>query len=530
MSDPRPENAGGGPVSRSPPDPPQIGTVDVTGAASSVSDPRATVAHVPAPPDDKAALPDVPGYEILGVLGRGGMGVVYKTWQIGLKRHVALKMIRAGSLADAEDLERFRAEAEAVARLQHPNLAVAFHPGGDLLACASGDQVVVWQTADGQPAAKLSVPGAFLRDLEFARDGQHLLASASSPDAVVVWAADTWREKLRQVTKDWQTESVQFWKDSDHLALRSQLSIVGQKEPRQRVRLFERYGKAAVAEFQARPGGLILGVHPSAQRVVVWNPNQTLSFWDFGAAAPATTLPLPAAFAQGKWAFSADGRFLACVGNPVGPKKVATPVVKVWTTAPVREIPIRQDWKDTSGATHLFLSPDGTRLLLLVVSGGSGPGSHRTQLWQWRLPDGQPLDEFNNKAAGQKGPFTCAAFSPDGRILALAGPPAIVLLDAERGTELRAPLKSHAADVSTLTFSPDGRRLVSGDQAGAVKIWDTATWQELQTLQGPATKNGTATFSPDGRQLVLFGTEYRHLMIYDGEPPEAAAGQGPKDR
>src|SRR5262245_1161033 len=71
----------------------------------------------------------VGGYEVLGELGRGAMGVVYKARQEGLKRLVALKMILGGRHAGAATLARFRREAEAVARLQHPNIVQVFEAG-----------------------------------------------------------------------------------------------------------------------------------------------------------------------------------------------------------------------------------------------------------------------------------------------------------------------------------------------------------------------------------------------------------------
>ena len=84
----------------------------------------------PAPADGgPAAWPAVPGYEILGVLGRGGMGVVYQARQLKAQRLVALKMIRSVEHASPQDRLRFQIEAEAVARLQHPNIVQLYEVG-----------------------------------------------------------------------------------------------------------------------------------------------------------------------------------------------------------------------------------------------------------------------------------------------------------------------------------------------------------------------------------------------------------------
>lgn len=87
------------------------------------------------PPAAEVAAPEsIEGYEILEVLGRGGMGVVYKARQHGLNRFVALKMIRSGRHAGPAEIERFRAESEVVAKLQHPNI-VQIHSVGTTDGC-----------------------------------------------------------------------------------------------------------------------------------------------------------------------------------------------------------------------------------------------------------------------------------------------------------------------------------------------------------------------------------------------------------
>jgi eukaryotic-like serine/threonine-protein kinase len=110
-------------------------------------------------------LPEVEGYKILAKLGHGGMGVVYKAHQEGLSRFVALKMIRAGSLAKPEDLARFRIEAEVVAKQRHPNIIQIYDIGEvggmpfvalELLEGGSLDALLGGTPQPGEASAKLS--------------------------------------------------------------------------------------------------------------------------------------------------------------------------------------------------------------------------------------------------------------------------------------------------------------------------------------------------------------------------------------
>jgi WD40 repeat protein len=128
-------------------------------------------------PESGAAPPTVHGYEILGVLGRGGMGVVYRARHLALKRTVALKMILAGGHAGAEQRARFRGEAEAVARLQHPHI-VQIHEIGE----ADGRPFFALEYADGgslarklagtpqPPAAAARLVGTLARALHHAHE------------------------------------------------------------------------------------------------------------------------------------------------------------------------------------------------------------------------------------------------------------------------------------------------------------------------------------------------------------------------
>ncbi|MCS6976411.1 MAG: serine/threonine-protein kinase [Gemmatales bacterium] len=148
------------PMVESPPPPGQTAASEATAVfqapsqASSAADNLRTRIESSGASGTTWSAPDsadrIAGYEILDVLGQGGMGIVYKARQPRLNRLVALKMILAGPHAGREQLARFQTEAKAVASLHHPNI-VQIHEVGEY----SGRQFLALEFVDGAPLDKL---------------------------------------------------------------------------------------------------------------------------------------------------------------------------------------------------------------------------------------------------------------------------------------------------------------------------------------------------------------------------------------
>jgi serine/threonine protein kinase len=125
----------------------------------------------------------VGGCRVLGTLGRGGVATVYRAEQIALHREVALKVLRPGLAVDPRQVERFRREGLAIARLEHPNIVKIHDVGAD-----AGHLFLVMEKVDGKDLSKAleQLPAAARRtgeDFERAlrSDGARATASFAAP-------------------------------------------------------------------------------------------------------------------------------------------------------------------------------------------------------------------------------------------------------------------------------------------------------------------------------------------------------------
>ncbi len=146
----------------------------------------------------RESLPELPGYQLQRVLGRGGMGVVYLANQVGIERPVAVKMILGGKFVSAKQVERFKAEARSVGKLQHENIVriydIGWHHDLPFFSLEYVDGTCLSAKIDGQPmdpkeAVRIAIPladslayahdaGIIHRDL---KPGNVLLTSGGVP-------------------------------------------------------------------------------------------------------------------------------------------------------------------------------------------------------------------------------------------------------------------------------------------------------------------------------------------------------------
>src|SRR5207247_4357801 len=92
-------------------------------------------------------------YLLMKVIGEGGMGEVWKAWDRSLSRWVALKLLKEGA-ANAKLIERLRREAEAAAKLRHPNIVAVHDVGSVRTAAGAASHFIAMDYVQGRTLAE----------------------------------------------------------------------------------------------------------------------------------------------------------------------------------------------------------------------------------------------------------------------------------------------------------------------------------------------------------------------------------------
>lgn len=138
--------------------------------------------------------PVIPGYEIVGVLGEGGMGTVYLAVQLSLKRKVAVKVLPPYLAGNESYLLRFRHEAKAAAKIRHPNIVQIYDAGEYNGVCFFVMEYIAGETAGARVARKgkldeesaLLIAESVAVALEYAWDRARLVHRDIKPDNILI--------------------------------------------------------------------------------------------------------------------------------------------------------------------------------------------------------------------------------------------------------------------------------------------------------------------------------------------------------
>jgi WD40 repeat protein/Flp pilus assembly protein TadD len=547
MSSPRPEDPSG--TSAPPARAPQAG-----GGLPTVAD---HAAAIPLAPD----VVQVPGYEILKEVGRGGMGVVYHARQTSLNRLVALKMILDGGHASSDTLVRFLAEAEAVAALQHPHI-VALHefgrhhglpyftlewmPGGSLADRLRGTPLpaaeaarLVEQLAHGIQHAHER--GIIHRDLKpanvlLAADGTPKIADFGLVKRLEVGSGLTATGAIMGTPEYMAPEQARGQSKgvgpaADVYALGAVLyeCLTGRPPFKAATRvdtILQVLGDDPVPPRRLQPQ-VPRDLETVCLKCLAKEPRRRYPTArelaeDLGRFLEGRPVRARRATAPGRlWRWCRrDPRtagllgalLLALVGGLAG-------VAAEWRRAEAKardEGDARQQAERAEGRARDGLYLSGIAQARLEWRLNNFVGAEQVldaceperRGWEWRYLRGVNRQELLTRRPADLSYIGSVAFSPDGRLLACAGwnPYSTVkgrALNTVEVWDVRTGRQVHALPGPgvgvRVTFGPDGKLLAVGGAAGPAQLWDVATGKLLYSWD----KGGPPSFSPDGKLLAM---------------------------
>ena len=450
------------------------------------------------------APPALPDFAVLEEIGRGGMGVVYRACQLANGQIVAVKVIRKDRLQHEETVRRFRREAQAAARLSHPNIVKVFD-----FDRAGDTHYIVMEHVNGitlerhvEQQGPLTIPQAcdFIRQAALGLQHAHeqgLVHRDIKPSNLMV--TPTPNELARA---DYQVKLLD-------MGVARVLQLGGQA-PGDSISTLTQDGAVIGTADYVAPEQLE-DPHGADIRADLYSLGCTFYFL-LSAQVPFPGGSLLSKLDKQRWQAPTALEHLR--GDI--PPAVARLVEKLMAKRPGDRVPTPGDLAEGLSllARHGYEDPPAPRIVFKEIRRMIGhadavssvrfaadgrhlaSGSKDGMLIYWDVLTGQIVRRFPKHTQEVRS----VAFAPSGEQIASASGFTVRLYDV-RGQELRR-FSGHTASIKCLAFSPDGKRLITGSDDKTIRLWDVHGGREIQRFSRHTAGITALAFVADTNQFV----------------------------